>query len=118
MITRSGRCLARCMASGSTWAYLSKTGARFRRRRLCTLHEKDFSCLMLGCVSSSPLLKQVMLCPLADSAHAAADHNSSLPPHRSEQLLMIVKRRAWVRSVLVEFSERGTKAFPLGIARY
>src|SRR5690349_1982396 len=116
MITRSGRRLARCIARGSTWAYLSKTGARFRRRRLCTLHEKDFSRLMLGCIASTPLLKQEMLCPLSNSAHAAADHNSSLPPHRSEQLLMKVKRRAWVRCVLVEFSERSTKAFPLGIA--
>src|ERR1043166_646202 len=106
MITRSGRRLARCMASGSTWTYLSKTGARLRRRRLRTLHDNDFNRRTLGCVSSTPLLKQEMLCPLSNSAHAAADHNSSLPPHRSEQLLTIVKRRAWLTSVLIELSER------------
>src|ERR1043165_3414176 len=109
MITRSGRRLARCMVSGSTWTYLSKTGARFRRRRLRTLHDKDISRWRVGCVSSTPLLKQEMSCPLSNNVHAAADHNSSLPPHRSEQLLMIVKRRAGLKFVLAEFSERSTK---------
>src|ERR1044072_1245265 len=118
MITRLGRCRARCMTSGSTWAYLSKTGARFRCRRLRTRHDKDFSRRMLGCDLSTPLLKQEMWCPRFNSAHAAADHSSSLPPHRSEQLLMIVKRCARVRSLVVEFSERNTKEFTRGVARY
>src|SRR6185369_3153879 len=110
MITRSGRRSDKCIASGSTWAYLIKTGARLRQRRLRTVHENDFNWRTFGWVASTPVLKQETLCPISISAHAAADHNSSLPPHRSEQLLIIVKRRetfrrASLRSLRVESLE-------------